>query len=358
MRAVVTGGAGFIGHHLVGGLLRLGHQVNVIDDFSTGKRSRLAPFGDRIAVTEGSVLDRVALDEAVASCEVIFHEAAIASVAQSLVAPRLTNDVNVNGTIEVMLAAARHGVQRVIFAGSSAVYGLSEELPSRESQRPEPTSPYGAGKLAAEHYLHSLGRLHGVGTVVLRYFNVYGPGQDPASEYAAVVPRFITAVLDGGTPTINGTGDITRDFVYIDDVVEANLLAARPSSPSALTCNVASGSRDFVYIDDVVEANLLAARPSSPSALTCNVASGSRTSLRELLQAVCVAAGHDVAPVVGPARPGDIQHSQADISLARQALGYAVNVPLREGIARTVEWYRGRADNRAESLTDRREHTT
>jgi UDP-glucose 4-epimerase len=316
MRAAVTGGAGFIGHHLVVGLLRAGHEVNVIDDFSTGQRSRLAPFADQITVTEGSILDRAALDEAMAGCEVVFHEAAIASVAQSLVTPRRTNDVNVNGTIEVVLAAARHGVRSVVLAGSSAVYGLSEELPARESQRPEPQSPYGAGKLAAEHYLHSLGRVHGVGTVALRYFNVYGPGQDPTAEYAAVVPRFITAVLGGGAPTINGTGDISRDFVHIDDVVEANLLAARPSSPSALTCNIASGSR---------------------------------TSLRELLEAICIAAGRNVAPVYGPARLGDIQHSQADIALAREALGFAAKVPLRDGIARTVDWYR----SQAEGLTDR-----
>ena len=309
MRAAVTGGAGFIGHHLVGGLLARGHQVNVIDDFSTGERSRLAPIRDRIAVTEGSVLDPEALDEAVAGCEVVFHEAAIASVARSLLEPRLINEVNVSGSIEVMLAAARQGVRRVVFAGSSSVYGVPDELPCRESQRPDPRSPYGASKLAAEHYVHSLGRLHGVETAVLRYFNVFGPGQDPASEYAAVVPRFITAVLERRRPTINGTGDISRDFVYVDDVVEANLLASRASSPSALTCNIASGSR---------------------------------TSLRELLQAVCVATGHNVDPLFGTPRPGDIQHSQADISLARQALGYEVGVALTEGIARTVEWFRDR----------------
>ncbi len=304
MRAAVTGGAGFIGHHLVAGLLTRGDQVNVIDDFSIGRRSRLAPFGGRIAVTEGSVLDPCALDEALAGCEVVFHEAAIASVAQSLLAPRLTNDVNTDGTIEVVLAAARHGVRRVVLAGSSAVYGASEELPCRESQRPDPISPYGAGKLAAEHYLHSLGQLHGVETSALRYFNVYGPGQDPTAEYAAVVPRFITAVLSGGRPIINGTDDISRDFVYVQDVVAANLLAARSSSPSGLTCNIASGSQ---------------------------------TSLRELLQAVSVTANRDVDPEFGPARPGDIRHSFADISLARRELGYEVTVPLSDGIARSLE---------------------
>ena len=310
MRTAVTGGAGFIGHHLVAGLLADGHEVGVIDDFSTGERWRLAPFRDRIVITEGSVLDPAALDEAVAGREVVFHHAAIASVAQSLVSPRTTDEVNAGGSIEVMLAAARHRVRRVVFAGSSSVYGVPAELPCREDQRPDPRSAYGVSKLAAEHYVHSLGRLHGVETVVLRYFNVYGPGQDPASEYAAVVPRFITAVLEGRSPIIHGSGEISRDFVYIDDVVAANLLASRAASPSGLTCNIASGSR---------------------------------TSLAELLRAVCVAADHDVDPVVDPPRPGDIQHSQADISLACQALGYSVSVPLGEGIARTLEWFRDRA---------------
>ena len=219
-----------------------------------------------------------------------------------------------SGTIEVMLAAARHGVRRVVFAGSCAVYGIPEQLPCRESQRPDPRSPYGASKLAAEHYVHTLGGLHGVETAVLRYFNVFGPGQDPASEYAAVVPRFVTAVLGNQRPTINGDGEISRDYVYVDDVVEANLLASRPSSPSALTCNVAAGSRH---------------------------------SLLELLQTICDAAGRRVDPVFGPPRSGDIQHSQADISLAHEALGYEVAVPFREGIARTVSWYREQVEDPA-----------
>ena len=307
MRALVTGGGGFIGHHLVNGLLALGHDVNVIDDFSTGDRARLAPVRDRILLTEGTILDPDALDVAVAACDVIFHEAAIPSVARSLVNPHLSNRVNVAGTIEVMLAAARNGVRRVVYAGSSSVYGVPESLPCRESFRPAPESPYGVSKLAAEHYVRTLGKLHGVETVTLRYFNVFGPGQDPASEYAAVVPRFVTAVLEGRRPTVHGTGEVSRDFTYVDNVVDANLLAARASSPSGITCNIACGDRH---------------------------------SLLELLAAICLAAGRQADPIFGPPRPGDIVHSLADISVAAHELGFSVRVPFAEGIARTVGWYR------------------
>ena len=305
MKALVTGGAGFIGRHLVHGLLSRGHDVGVIDDSS---RSGLAPFADGVTVTTASILDADALDTAVAGSEVIFHEAAIASVARSLLEPRLTNDVNTNGTIEVMRAAARNGVRKVVFAGSSAVYGIPDALPCSESQRPAPRSPYGVSKLAAEHYVHALGEAFGIQTAVLRYFNVYGPGQDPASEYAAVIPRFITAVLEGRRPMINGKGDISRDFVYIDDVVEANLLASQAGVSPALTCNIATGSP---------------------------------TSLDQLLRAVGVGVGTAVHPTLGPPRPGDIPHSYADIGLARRALGYEPRTALDDGIARTIDWYRG-----------------
>lgn len=311
MRALVTGGAGFIGHHLVRALVERGDEVVVLDDLSSGLGSRLDPVRDRITFVEGSILEPAALERAIAGVEVVFHEAALASVARSITDPRLTNEVNVTGTIEVMRAAARHGVRRVVFAGSSAVYGTPRRLPCAEEDRPSPTSPYGVSKLAGEHYVHALGALHGVETVVLRYFNVYGPGQDPASEYAAVIPRFITAVTGGLRPTINGTGAISRDFVYVDDVVGANILAAAPSSPSDLTCNVATGSS---------------------------------TTLVELLEAVCHAAGRDVEPTYGPPREGDILDSVGDNTVARRTLGFEVTVTLREGIARTVEWYRGMQD--------------
>ena len=310
MRILVTGGAGFIGHHLVKGLLARGDQVRVIDDYSTGFRSRLDAVLDRIELVEGSILDDAALDRALSGIEVVLHEAAIPSVARSLVAPLVTHEVNVTGTIRLMLAAARSGVRRVVLAGSSSVYGIPRELPCRESQRPNPLSPYAASKLAAEHYLHTLGSALGIETVALRYFNVFGPGQDPASEYAAVVPRFTTAVLEGRSPTINGSGEISRDFTFVENVVQANLLAATASGIGGLTCNVACGAR---------------------------------YTLLELLDTISEAVGRRAEPEFGPPRHGDILHSQADISLAGERLGYVPVVPFAEGVARTVEWYRQQA---------------
>jgi UDP-glucose 4-epimerase len=309
MKALITGGAGFIGHHIARNLLERGDEVVILDDLSTGFAWRLDPIRDRITFVQGSILDPEALDRAAVGCEVIFHEAAIPSVARSVVAPRASNEANASGTIEVMLAAARHGVRRVLLAGSSSVYGIPAELPCRETLRPAPTSPYGASKLAAEHYVNTLGALHGIETVVLRYFNVFGPGQDPDSEYSAVIPRFIKAALEGRPATINGTGEVSRDFTYVDNVVRANLLAARVESPSGITCNVACGAR---------------------------------YSLLELHEAIGQAAGQVIPPTFGPPRPGDILHSQADIGLAQAALGYEPSVTFREGIVRTVAWYRDR----------------
>jgi UDP-glucose 4-epimerase len=303
MRVLVTGGAGFIGHHLVRALVERGDEVTVLDDLSSGDASRLGELRSGITFVEGSILDPAALDRAVTGAEVVFHEAALVSVAMSTTEPGRTNEVNVGGTIATILAAARHGVQRVVFAGSSAVYGNPPRLPCDEEMRPAPTSPYGVSKLAGEHYLHAIGEQNGVATVSLRYFNVYGAGQDPRSEYAAVIPKFITAVLAGNPPTINGTGAISRDFVHVDDVVAANLLASRASSPSGLTCNVATGTR---------------------------------TSLLDLLEAIYAAAGRRVDPIYGPPRVGDVVDSVADITVAREALGYHPTVGLVDGIARTV----------------------
>lgn len=309
MHAAVTGGAGFIGHHVVAGLCARGERVNVLDDLSTGREARLRELGHSVAVTRGSVLDPAALDRALAGSDVVFHHAAIASVARSLVEPRVVNEVNTAGTIEVVLAAARQGVRRVVFASSSAVYGSPVELPCREGQPLEPQSPYGASKLAAEHHLHALGRHLGVETVALRYFNVYGPGQDPDAEYAAVIPRFIAAALQERPPTINGSGEISRDFIYVDDVVEATVLAADPRVPSGLTCNVASGAR---------------------------------TSLLDLVEVIGRAAGQALTPTFGPPRAGDVEHSVADVALAASILGFRAAVDLAEGVQHTFEWYRAR----------------
>jgi UDP-glucose 4-epimerase len=219
--------------------------------------------------------------------------------------------VNASGTIDVLLAAARHGVPRVVLAASSSVYGTSPEMPRRETQVPDPRSPYAASKLAAEGYLHTLGALHGIETVALRYFNIFGPGQDPASEYAAVVPRFVTAVLRGEPPVVHGTGETSRDFTYIENVIEANLLAATVPGVSGLTCNIGCGGR---------------------------------YTLLELLALIGRAVGREPRPQFGPPRAGDVPHSQADISLAAERLGYRVVVPFDEGIARTVAWFADQAE--------------
>jgi UDP-glucose 4-epimerase len=305
---LVTGGAGFIGHHLVHALASRGDEVVVIDDFSTGFRSRLFGFSDRVKVVEGDIQDAAILDAALAGCEVVFHQAALASVVRSVRNPSLTNQVNASGTIEVMLAAARAKVRRVIFAGSSSVYGTLPGLPRREAQPIDPRSPYATSKVAAEYYVKSLGALHGVETVVLRYFNIFGPGQDPDSEYAAVVPRFIRAGLLGEDPIVYGDGTQTRDFTYVDNVVSANLLAATAHDIDGITANVACGGR---------------------------------YSLLELLGVIGESLGRPLVPIFEASRLGDVPHSEADITVARERLGYSVIVPFHEGIRRTVDWYRG-----------------
>jgi UDP-glucose 4-epimerase len=319
MRALVTGGAGFIGHHIVRALASRGDAPVVLDNFSTGSRDRLAGI-ERVHLVDGDIRDRAALDQAMQGCEVVFHQAALASVARSVANPAETDSVNSGGTIAVMLAAASAGVRRVVFAASSSIYGTQPGLPRVEAQVPAPRSPYATSKLAAEHYLHSLGEIYGVETVALRYFNIFGPGQDPKSEYAAVVPRFVTALLRGQSPTVYGDGSQTRDFTYVDNVVEANLLAAAAADASGVTANIGCGGR---------------------------------YSLLELLAAIAAALGlRDTRPIFEPPRAGDVPDSQADITLARERLGYQVSVDFHEGIRRTAAWYRSDA-GAAESATHR-----
>jgi UDP-glucose 4-epimerase len=306
MRSVVTGGAGFIGHHLVRALVSRGDDVVVLDDLSTGSMDRLRNLQSEIRVVEGDIRDPQAVRSALSGADVVFHQAALPSVPRSLADPHSAASVNIAGTIEVMLGAASSGVRRVILAGSSSVYGDSPEMPRRESQRLSPVSPYAGSKAAAEVMLHSLGVHHGVETISLRYFNVFGAGQDPHSQYAAVVPLWITAALAGTRPIVFGDGTVSRDFTHVHNVVSANLLAADARVPSG---------NDF------------------------NIGCGAEFTLLDLLAAIGRATGRDLEPEFRDPRAGDVQQSVADISRARAVMGYDVLVPFEAGVEATVRAY-------------------
>jgi nucleoside-diphosphate-sugar epimerase len=300
---LVTGGAGFIGSHLAQRLLQQGQTVRVFDNLSTGRESNLAVLEGRAEVLRGDVRDLAAVRVAVAGVEVVFHEAAVASVPKSVADPLGSLEVNVTGTQHVLLAARDAGVRRVVYASSSAVYGDTPSLPSEEGQPPNPLSPYALHKLTGEYLCRLFTRLYGLETVALRYFNVFGPRQDPASEYAAVIPRFLTALAQGQRPTVFGDGEQTRDFVSIEDVVRANLLAAESARA-------------------VGEA--------------INIGSGERVSLNQLLRIAGELLGVTVEAEYAEPRAGDIRDSLAAIERARNLLGYAPEIGLREGLARTL----------------------
>lgn len=308
MRTLVTGGAGFIGGHLADALLARGATVRVLDNFSTGRRENVAHnlSNARYELIEGDIRDVATCARAVKDVDVVFHQAALPSVARSIEDPIATDETNVGGTLKLLECARRAGVKRFIFAASSSAYGETEVLPKVETMPPMPLSPYAVSKVTGEHYLQVYARLFGMKTCALRYFNVFGPRQDPKSEYAAVIPKFCTALLAGVSPTIFGDGRQTRDFTFIDNVVEANLLAA---------------SKDV-------------------SGQVFNIACGERISLLELVSLLNELAGTNIAPRHAPSRPGDIRHSLADISLARRVLGFEPIVSVREGLRRTLEFYR------------------
>ena len=307
-RALVTGGAGFIGGHLVEGLLADGWSVRVLDDFSSGREENLAGCRDGVELIRGDVCDTEIVSAAADGADVIFHQAAIASVARSIDNPRRAHAVNLGGTLEVLEAARRRGVRRVVFAGSAAVYGDDETLPKVESLPPACLSPYALHKYASEQYLAFYERLHGLQTVALRYFNVYGPRQDPESDYAAAIPLFVRAALTREPVRIFGDGEQTRDFVHVDDVVAANLRAA-----------VADGV----------------------SGVVLNVASGRRTRVNDLVRIIGRCAGRELVPEYAPPRAADVRHSWADIGRARQLLGYSPAVELEAGLAGTVAAFAG-----------------
>jgi len=307
LKCLVTGGAGFIGSHLVAALVERGDEVRVLDDLSTGSLANLDAVRDRIEWIEGDVRDLATVRRAVDGVEVVFHEAALASVTRSIENPAATHEVCVTGTLNVLLAARDAGVRRVVYAASSSAYGGCGKLPNSEEHVPEPLSPYAAAKLAGEHYCAAFYHVFGLETVRLRYFNVFGPRQDPNSPYSAVIPLFITAMLAGRPPTVHGDGLQSRDFTYVSNVVHANLLAAEAPAAAGRLYNVATGRR----------ANLL-----------------------ELIRTLNELLGTEIKPVHTDPRPGDVRHSQADISRAEKELGYSVQVELREGLRRTLEFYR------------------
>ena len=312
MKVLVTGGAGFIGSHLVERLLREGLEVRVLDDFSTGCPENLAAVASRIELVEGDICDYEVVRRAMQGVEVVSHQAALCSVARSLEEPQRTNAVNIGGTLNVLLAARDERVRRMVYASTSAVYGNTPALPKREAQTPAPVSPYAVTKLAGELYCRTFYELFGLETFSLRYFNVFGPRQVPDSPYAAVIPRFISALMQGEPPMINGDGQQSRDFSYVDDIVEANLLAMR--------CRTSFGE-------------------------AFNIGLGQRTSVMQLVGCLTELLGMAIQPIHRQPRVGDVRHSLADISKAKALLAYRPNTDLLTGLGYTVEWYHNHRRN-------------
>lgn len=304
--ALVTGGAGFIGSHLVEGLLERGYKVRVLDNFSTGRRANLKGVLTRIELVEGNVTNLTTVRSVMRGVEIVFHQAALPSVPRSVKNPLESNEVNITGTLNVLLAARDASVRRVVYAASSSAYGDQPTLPKVETMTPDPLSPYAIAKLAGEMYARAFTNLYGLSTVSLRYFNVFGPRQDPTTQYAGVLAKFCTCAITGQPYPVYGDGEQSRDFTYVANVVEANILAAH------------------------------AQLNGSP---VINVACGQRTTLNQIIQLLNELTGQNLPAHYSPPRPGDVRHSQADITRARQLLGYEPKIDLREGLRRTLEWY-------------------
>ena len=305
--ALVTGGAGFIGSHIAAALVSAGARVRIIDDLSTGYRENVAEIGGDIDFIQASLTDHQALSSALQDVELVFHEAAIPSVPRSVEKPTETHEASVNATFSLLLAARDQKVRRLVYAASSSAYGDQPELPKREDMRPDPLSPYAVAKLVGEYYCQVFSRVYGLETVSLRYFNVFGPRQDPGSQYSGVISRFIDALLNGKQATIYGDGEQSRDFTYISNVVDANLKAAEANSAIGNVINIANGER--VTINEVFEkVKKLTGRP-------------------------------DLRAEYAPPRAGDVRDSLADLSLARSLLAYSPQVGLEEGLRLTIDWW-------------------
>lgn len=307
MKVLVTGGAGFIGSSLVRALLQAGHEVRVVDNFATGYRHNLDSVATDVELVEGDLTSYERAHAAIKGVEVVYHLAALPSVPRSVQDPLTTNAVNVNGTLNVLLCARDEGVRRVVYSSSSSVYGNTPELPKTEATLPQPLAPYAVAKLAGENYCRAFSQVYDLETVSLRYFNVFGPRQDPNSQYSAVIPRFITAMMDGGVLEVHGDGEQTRDFTFVRNVVEANMLAAE--APAA-------------DVDGV----------------SMNVACGQRVSLNQLISQIAEVLGREPHVTYEGNRQGDVRDSLADISLAGRVLGYSPSIDLRSGLQQTAEW--------------------
>jgi len=303
---VVTGGAGFIGSNLVHALLRAGHRVRVLDDLSSGRLVNLNDVAGDVELIHGDVRDQEAVTRAVAGAQLVFHEAAIPSVARSVADPITSNEVNVTGTLNVLVAARDSNVERVVYASSAAVYGNADSLPLHESMPTRPASPYGVSKLAGERYLEAFTRTWGLPTIALRYLNVFGPRQNPGSDYAAAIPRFISCTLTGEAPTVFGDGEQARDFVFVDDVVRANMLAS--------------------------------VAPEAAWGGAFNIGRGERRTVNELSAVIrSLIPGDHPDPIHAPPRPGEIRDSWSDITAAREALGYQPLTGFEDGLRLTID---------------------
>lgn len=303
MKVVVTGGAGFIGSNLAEELLKK-HEVTVIDNLSTGRMENLDQIINKINFIEGSITDQDLLKDAFFGSDTVFHQAAIPSVQRSVDNPIASNEANVEGTLKVLIAARDCGVRKLVYASSSSAYGDTPILPKREDMKPNPKSPYAISKLAGEYYCRVFSDVYGLKTACLRYFNVFGPRQNPESQYAAVIPRFITRILANEAPVIYGDGEQTRDFTFVKDVVKANILAGKAEAEGVF-----------------------------------NIACGRRISLNELAGRIMEIAGHQVEPVYDTPRAGDIKDSLADITAAREALGYYPDYDMNLGLKETIKWF-------------------
>jgi UDP-glucose 4-epimerase len=307
---LITGIAGFIGSGLARAVVARGDQVRGVDNLSCGKRQNIAEIVKQIDFREADLLDLEAMKEACRGADYVLHQAAIPSVPKSVLDPLGSNRANVDGTVNLLVAARDAKVKRVVYAASSSAYGDTPTLPKREDMSPNPISPYAVAKLAGEHYMTSFYRCYGLETVSLRYFNIFGPRQDPSSPYSGVLAKFITQMLRGEQPTIFGDGKQSRDFTYVDNAVSANLLACQ-------------------------------APASAVAGQLINVATGRRIDLNETFRVLKKLTGYNGEPQYGPERAGDVKHSEADIGRAEKLLGYRPQVDFEEGLRRTVEWYRG-----------------